>query len=223
MASVLSSEQTSSGMGIRSLLHLSLTYSRFGPSLPHDSVLTVLRFFGMPEPWITFMINASLLFDPTSRRTLPLPNLRRLLEPRSGCLRCGLEGNAGVRVSHWHNLQYEENWRRLRWSTDPPRPSCWSLWLSGDSLNLMLISTRQVSTSILPSSATKSVFGFVNAYNKYLRFFQRNFGAPAQCFGRTHADEYSRFQKELFPETGGNVAHDQCMSNHSINCLHRFM
>ena len=57
--------------------------------------------------------------------------------------------------------------------------------------------------------ATKSVFGFVNAYNKYLRFFQRNFGDPAQCFGRTHADEvvetYSRIQRELFPVTGGSV------------------
>ena len=62
-------------------------------------------------------------------------------------------------------------------------------------------------------AATKSVFGFVNAYNKYLRFFQRNFGAPAQCFGRTHADEvietYSRIQKELFPEMGGSVV--QCI------------
>ena len=41
-------------------------------------------------------------------------------------------------------------------------------------------------------AATKSVFGFVNAYNKYLRFFQRNFGDPAQCFGRIHADEVIR-------------------------------
>jgi hypothetical protein len=62
-------------------------------------------------------------------------------------------------------------------------------------------------------AATKSVFGFVNAYNKYLKFFQRNFGDPAQCFGRVHADEvietYSRIQKELFPMTGGSVI--QCV------------
>jgi len=62
-------------------------------------------------------------------------------------------------------------------------------------------------------ASTKSVFGFVNAYNKYLRFFQRNFGDPAQCFGRIHADEvietYSRIQKELFPKTGGSVI--QCI------------
>ena len=58
-------------------------------------------------------------------------------------------------------------------------------------------------------AATKSVFGFVNAYNKYLKFFQRNFGDPAHCFGRVHADEvietYSRIQKELFPMTGGSI------------------
>ena len=62
-------------------------------------------------------------------------------------------------------------------------------------------------------AATKSVFGFVNAYNKYIRFFQRNFGDPAHCFGLTHADEvietYSRIQKGLFPETGGSVI--QCI------------
>lgn len=62
-------------------------------------------------------------------------------------------------------------------------------------------------------AATKSVFGFVNAYNKYLKFFQRNFGDPAQCFGRIHADEvietYNRIQKELFPMTGGSVI--QCI------------
>jgi hypothetical protein len=58
-------------------------------------------------------------------------------------------------------------------------------------------------------SNTKSVFGFVNAYNKYISFFGRNFGDPAQCFGRIHAgeiiDTFNRIQKELFPETGGSV------------------
>jgi hypothetical protein len=58
-------------------------------------------------------------------------------------------------------------------------------------------------------ASTKSVFGFVNAYNKYLAFFHRNFGDPAQCFGRIHADEiigtFNRIQREVFPETGGSV------------------
>ena len=39
---------------------------RFGPSMPHDSIPTVLRFFGMPELWVTFMkkwLKASLSFD----------------------------------------------------------------------------------------------------------------------------------------------------------------
>ena len=47
--------------------YLSLTpRHRFGPSLPHDSILTILRFFGMPELWVAFMkkwLNASLSFD----------------------------------------------------------------------------------------------------------------------------------------------------------------
>ena len=30
-------------------------------------------------------------------------------------------------------------------------------------------------------AATKSVFGLVNAYNKYLKFFQRNLADPARC------------------------------------------
>ena len=57
-----------------------LTLPRFGPSLPHDSILTVLRFFGMPELWIAFMrkwLNASLSFDrgappKTRRRGVPI-------------------------------------------------------------------------------------------------------------------------------------------------------
>ena len=36
-------------------------------------------------------------------------------------------------------------------------------------------------------AATKSVFGWVNVYNKYITFFQRNFGGrPAACFGEAH-------------------------------------
>lgn len=58
-------------------------------------------------------------------------------------------------------------------------------------------------------ASTKSVFGFVNAYNKYLAFFQRNFGDPAHCFGRVHVDDiietFNRIQKVLFPDTDGSV------------------
>lgn len=65
--------------------------------------------------------------------------------------------------------------------------------------------------------STKSVFGWVNVYNKYMAFFFRNFGGtPAKCFGREHVNELvdtlARIQRELFPplsenRTGGPVGY----------------
>ncbi|KAF5329800.1 hypothetical protein D9619_009071 [Psilocybe cf. subviscida] len=59
-------------------------------------------------------------------------------------------------------------------------------------------------------ASTKSLFGWVNAYNKYMAFFLRNFGGvPANCFGHEHivdtVDTLARIQRELFPEGGGAV------------------
>ncbi|KAF7330776.1 hypothetical protein MVEN_02416700 [Mycena venus] len=67
-------------------------------------------------------------------------------------------------------------------------------------------------------AATKSVFGFINAYNKYMAFFSRNFGArptvsfgPALCLGQQHLDDMidtlARIQRELFPFSSGVVGH----------------
>ena len=64
-------------------------------------------------------------------------------------------------------------------------------------------------------ASTKSVFGWVNAYNKYMTFFMRNFGGlPANCFSKAHIvsliDTLARIQRELFPESidgGGVVSH----------------
>jgi hypothetical protein len=61
--------------------------------------------------------------------------------------------------------------------------------------------------------ATKSVFGWVNVYNKYMAFFHRNFGGrPAICFGESHTTDIIqtlvRIQRELFPGVeGGAVGH----------------
>jgi len=63
--------------------------------------------------------------------------------------------------------------------------------------------------------ATKSVFGWVNTYNKYMAFFHRNFGGrPALCFGENHTADViqtlGRIQRELFPSIeGGAVGHLQ--------------
>ncbi|CAA7262123.1 unnamed protein product [Cyclocybe aegerita] len=63
-------------------------------------------------------------------------------------------------------------------------------------------------------ASTKSVFGWVNAYNKYMTFFYRNFGGlPANCFTKDHVidmiDTMGRIQRELFPDdgSGGAVGH----------------
>jgi hypothetical protein len=66
-------------------------------------------------------------------------------------------------------------------------------------------------------AATKSVFGWVNAYNKYMAFFVRNFGGrPAACFGQDRIDDMvdtlARIQRTLFPNvTDGAVGHLRSM------------
>ncbi len=60
-------------------------------------------------------------------------------------------------------------------------------------------------------NATKSIVGWINAYNKYLAFFYRNFGGyPARCFGEDHLDDllktFARIQFELFKDTGNKSA-----------------
>jgi hypothetical protein len=61
---------------------------------------------------------------------------------------------------------------------------------------------------------TKSVFGWVNAYNKYMDFFVRNFGGlPSNCVVKEHIidiiDTLAHIQRELFPELaeGGAVGY----------------
>ena len=56
-------------------------------------------------------------------------------------------------------------------------------------------------------ACTKSVFGWVNAYNKYMAFFIKNFGGlPANCVGKDHIcdmiDTLARIQHELFADGG---------------------
>ena len=259
-------------------------YFRFGPSLPHDSMLTVLRFFGMPDLWVTFMkkwLNASLSFDqgaPPKIRKRGVPIAHTLAVSNSSTVSdtptpltsfdcdqvlCGEAVLFGVdfavnqRASGLYLYRiYDDFWF---WNHDPK--VCVAAWaemqkyasLVGFTFNMKKTGAVCVGGQIDPRlpvgtsgcqwgflkldagkgrfvidqasvdvhiaelrrqlEATKSVFGFVNAYNKYLRFFQRNFGDPAHCFGRTHADEvietYSRIQNELFPLTGGSVI--QCI------------
>ena len=51
------------------LVLILITLLRFGPSLPHDSILAVFEFYGMSESWLAFFekwLNASMLFEGAS-------------------------------------------------------------------------------------------------------------------------------------------------------------
>ncbi|PPQ90279.1 hypothetical protein CVT25_013104 [Psilocybe cyanescens] len=59
-------------------------------------------------------------------------------------------------------------------------------------------------------ASTKSVFGWVNTYNKYISYILRNLGGvPANCFGKAHIDgvigTLSRIQRELFDDGSGSA------------------
>jgi hypothetical protein len=67
----------------------------------------------------------------------------------------------------------------------------------------------------LQLSARKSVFDWVQAWNIYgSRFFTRNFGRPANCFGRDHVNEilssFQHIQRELFAD-GSVTGHLKAM------------
>jgi hypothetical protein len=59
--------------------------------------------------------------------------------------------------------------------------------------------------------ATTSVFAWVQAYNKYMAFFSRNFGNAVNVYGRQHVDNiietYARIQKGIFADSGGSAIH----------------
>jgi len=72
-----------------------------------------------------------------------------------------------------------------------------------------VINQQEVSTHIAELrrqlSSTKSILGWINAYNKYMKFFVRNFGGrPAVCFGVSHVDDVidtlARIQRGLFSD-----------------------
>ncbi|KAG6811003.1 hypothetical protein H0H92_009380 [Tricholoma furcatifolium] len=99
----------------------------------------------------------------------------------------------------------------------PEGDICWGFLHFDPSKARFVINQKDVDVHIKELrwqlSSTKSVFGWVNAYNKYMAFFLRNFGGrPATCFGKIHVqdilDTIARIQKELFPDVqGGAVAH----------------
>ena len=64
-------------------------------------------------------------------------------------------------------------------------------------------------------AGTTSVFGWVQAYNKYMAFIVRNCGQPSRIYGKDHIDDIintlARTQCELFhPESNDELVEGSC-------------
>ena len=93
----------------------------------------------------------------------------------------------------------------IRWGFLKFEPSQSRFVINQTDVDLHIIELRR------QLAATKSVFGWINTYNKYMAFFLRNFGgAPANCFGQEHIvdiiDTLGKIQRNLFAETGDGSA-----------------
>ncbi|KAG5636630.1 hypothetical protein H0H81_007371 [Sphagnurus paluster] len=235
----------------------------FGPSLPHASILTILKFFGIPSDWCSFFerfLAAPLRFkqDPEDQ-----PRIRKRGTPISYAISvlCGEavlfgmdfavnQRTDGLFLYRMHddlwlwNANAEKcavGWKEMNVYADhvglkfndlktgsayvgkgeptglPVGEVRWGLLRFDKDAASFVIDQKDVDTHIAELrrqlASTKSVFGWMNAYKKYMAFFHRNFGGrPAACFGDAHTADIiatlARIQRELFPDIeGGAVAY----------------
>lgn len=227
----------------------------FGPSLPHDSILTVLEFIGFSKQWVGFykaFLRAPLRFagDPEVR-------IRKRGTPISHALSvvCGeailfmmdfavnqkadglylyrmhddlwlWDADAKKCAAGWKEMNTYANIVGLKFN-EPKTGSAvvgegekceglpagdirWGFLKLDEDEARFVIDQKDVDKHIVELrrqlAATKSVFGWINTYNKYMAFFLRNFGGrPANCFGVPHLtdiiDTLARIQRELFSDT----------------------
>jgi hypothetical protein len=237
----------------------------FGPSLPHDSIITVLAFFGVPENWLEFFsvfLKAPMCFKDDAGdiqvRERGTPISYALSALCGEIILFGMDFAVNQKADGLFLYRIHDD----IWFWDPKPEKCVAAWkemntyasLVGLNFNASKTGSACVGADLsreLPEgdirwgflkfdstqrrfiidqpdvdahivelrrqlSATRSVFGWVNAYNKYMAFFVRNFGGrPAACFGREHLDDMidtlAKVQKQLFPgdqaEEGGAVGH----------------
>ncbi|KAG6887846.1 hypothetical protein C0992_010495 [Termitomyces sp. T32_za158] len=235
----------------------------FGPSLPHQSILIILKFFGVSKEWSSFF-----------RRFLRMP-LRFQNDP-SGQVRTRLRGtpfsyplsavcgevilfvmdfavnqkanglflfrlhddlwlwdaDPGKCVAGWKEMNVYADLVCLKFNVSKTGSTCvgptkptglpegdihWGFLYFDPSKTRFIIDQDQVDLHIVELrrqlAATRSVFGWVNVYNKYMAFFVRNFGGrPVPCFGNAHLTDIistlARIKQELFPTVqGGAVAY----------------
>ncbi|KAG6837743.1 hypothetical protein H0H93_001669 [Arthromyces matolae] len=233
----------------------------FGPSLPHQSILTVLKFFGVSDEWSLFFqrfLGAPLRFkgDPqvhTRMRGTPIAYALSVVcgevilfvmdfavnQKANGLFLYRMhddlwlwDADAAKCAAGWKAMNTYAELVGLKFNASKTGSACvgtnelfglpagdirWGFLRFDQMKARFVIDQKEVDLHIAEFRrqlvSTKSVFGWVNAYNKYMAFFLRNFGGrPAPCFGDEHITDIistiARIQQELFPDIqGGAVAY----------------
>lgn len=241
----------------------------FGPSLPHDSIVTLLAFFGVPENWLDFFktfLKAPMRFkdDPAGEfrvRERGTPISFALSALCGEVILFGMDFAVNQKadglflyrihddiwfwdssmekcIAAWQEMNTYASLVGIKFNAGKTGSACvgdelspelpegdirWGFLKFDSSQSRFVIDRTDVDAHIVELrrqlSATKSVFGWINAYNKYMAFFVRNFGGrPAKCFGRVHVDEMidtlAKIQRELFAydeAEGGAIGHLRSM------------
>ncbi|KAG9221393.1 hypothetical protein CCMSSC00406_0009842 [Pleurotus cornucopiae] len=239
----------------------------FGPSLPHDSMLATLEYFGVSKSWLKLFksfLRAPIRFqqDPSGvvrvrERGTPVNySISQLL---GEVLLFGMDLAVNQRANGLYLYRLHDD----LWLWDPDQERCEAAWAEmskfasitglkfnekktgaarvGGELSAKLprgdvrwgflkfdveqarftIDQEDVTPHIVELkrqlAATKSVFGWVNVFNRYMAFFRRNFGGrPPACFGQPLIndiiDTFARIQRELFPNhVGGAIGYLQAL------------
>ncbi|KAF7331732.1 hypothetical protein MKEN_00053000 [Mycena kentingensis (nom. inval.)] len=238
---------------------VSTDFEWFGPSLPYDTIIACLEFFGVPQVWLDFF-RTFLQVPLTFKDDKPgeLPRARQCGTPISYSL-SSFFGEAVLFVLDYAVNQHGLFLHRIHddlWFWDWDSTKCVEAWkevqryssLAGLTLNATKTGAACVGQTLAPElpvgdirwgflkfdatlarfiidqtevdvhiaelrrqlAATKSVFGWINAFNKYMAFFSRGFEprptksfGTALCLGQSHVDDMidtlARIQRELFP------------------------
>jgi len=244
-------------------LHKSNTIVRtdvewFGPSLPHESILTILQFFGVQEEWVDFFrtfLRMPIIFPgdkqaQTRERGTPISYALSnfigevVLFGMDFAVNQRAEGLFLYRIhddiwfwdattrrcaAGWKEMNIYADLVGLKFNKEktgsatvggephsdlPIGDIRWGFLKFDTSETRFIIDQEQVDEHIKELSyqltKTKSVLGWISAYNKYMEFFSRNFGGlPSKSFGRKHVMDVTktlvRIQQGILPGSQGVI------------------
>ncbi|KAL5533901.1 hypothetical protein ACEPAG_361 [Sanghuangporus baumii] len=231
----------------------------FGPSLPFDTIITVLRFFGVPEDDINFMqsyLSCPIMFkDDTSKqirvrkRGVPISYMLSTLfgelvmfvmdfainQKSSGLFLHRIHDDFWLWdadetrcVDAWIEMQRYASIAGLTFNKektgsitigkdtvheDLPRGDVrWGFLVMDASMDGRFkvdqaMIDKHIKELRRQLTSMTSIFGWIQAYNKYMAFIVRNCGEPAVVYGREHIDDIidtlARIQRSLFTSNEG--------------------